>query len=81
MTKSNYNTQTIDKMVKEKFLTIFNDAQKEAENIFNKTIEPELIGKSNFDKIKFLKCEQDKASRLREDVQLSAYIGSATNED
>lgn len=73
--------QTIDKMVKDKFLAIFKDAQKRAEEKYNKSIAPVLKDKSTFDKIKFLKSEKDKIAKLIEDVQLSAYVGSATNED
>jgi hypothetical protein len=73
--------QTIDKMVKDKFLAIFKDAQKRAEEKYNKSIAPVLKDKSTFDKIKFLKSEKDKIAKLNEDVQLSAYVGSATNED
>lgn len=73
--------QTIDKMVKDRFLTIFNDAQKRAEKTYKTTIEPALKDLSNFDKIKFLKAEEDKLDLLKDDVKVAAFLSNSTTEE
>ncbi|MBU2060453.1 MAG: hypothetical protein KKH44_01210, partial [Bacteroidetes bacterium] len=73
--------QTIDKMVKERFLTIYNSAINKAEKYFNETITPQLQGKNTFETIhKFI--ELDKTiSNDKKDINFITYEKNATNKD
>src|SRR5690554_5323577 len=80
MRMSNFN-HSIDKMVKEKFLAIYNTALDDAKNYFEQKIQPELKSKSTFDKIKFLKSEDKKQQSISRLVKFSAYNGASNVEE
>src|SRR5690554_57982 len=77
---SNIN-HSIDKMVKDKFLAIYNTALDDAKNYFEQKIQPELKSKSTFDKIKFLKSEDKKQQSISRRVKFSAYNGASNVEE
>jgi hypothetical protein len=72
---------TIDKMVKDKFLAIFNEAQKSAETTFRTTIKSRFNDLSNFDKIKLLKEEKEKINAIEDEVKILAYASNSTTEE
>lgn len=72
---------TIDKMVKEKFLAIYNAALEDANNYFEQKIQPALNTKSTYDKIKFLNSEDEKQRLISSLVKFSAYNGASNVEE
>lgn len=73
--------QTIDKMVKDKFLAIYNAALEDANNYFEQKIQPALNTKSTYDKIKFLNSEDEKQRLISRLVKFSAYNGASNVEE
>jgi hypothetical protein len=72
---------TIDKMVKEKFLTIYNAALEKASVAFEKEIQAALDKSSPYDKIKFLNEKRAELKAQADNIQITPYLKNANNED
>lgn len=73
--------QTIDKMVKEKFLTIYNEAIKSATSKFQTEGKALLSNLSPFEKIKFLNTIRDGLNDKKNLLGINAYLKAGDNED
>jgi len=72
---------TIEKMVKEKFLTIYNAALEKASLAFEKEITASFDKLSSYDKIKYLNEKRAELKAQANTIQVTPYLKNATNED
>src|SRR5690554_1514085 len=77
---SNIN-HSIDKMVKEKFLAIYNDATDKAAKTFNDEYLKQISVLSFYDQIKFLNNRKEEIKLKKDDISISAYFKNSNSEE
>src|SRR5690554_6965521 len=69
---SNIN-HSIDKMVKEKFLAIYNESRKKSKEYFYNEVYPRLEDKDPIEKVVLLNAEKSKLSQKISEIKIFAY--------
>ena len=72
---------TIDKMLEDKFLTIFNNAVKSANDVFNKEFDPLIEGKTPYEILAVFKEYGKEMKTKEESINCTSYLRNATNKE